>query len=190
MTKKIVVLKDFTYFSMIKEAIYSTESMKATASEIFNYFTLRFPNIFTHSNSMTWKGNIRQVLSKNPEFIKMYKLGKLKEHYWTHRPIELLEANRSNNNSSSNTSISDKVNLIKNIIKIKKYPNYLKERDCNRTGNKNGFKSNLKLNEIENEFEIVNEYGERYKYKLDITESIKDKIDFDVEFDMNFDNFY
>lgn len=126
MTKIIKVLKDFTYYSLIKEAIYSTKDMQATASEIFDYFVLKFPNIFTKFNSMTWKGNIRQVLSKNPEFIKRAKSGNSKQHYWSHRPIEVLIAESRQNNNSTVFELQDENNT--RAIAIDKYPNYLKQK--------------------------------------------------------------
>ena len=50
MTKTIKVLKDFTYYALIKEAIYSTKDMQATAREIFDYFVLRIAELFTTLN--------------------------------------------------------------------------------------------------------------------------------------------
>lgn len=119
MTKIIKVLKDFTYYALIKEAIYSTENMQATASEIFDYFVLRFPLIFNSLNSMTWKGNIRQVLSKNPEFIKRAKSGCSKQHYWSHRPMEVLLAEKRQ---------SECITVSARPIVIDKYPNYMRQR--------------------------------------------------------------
>ncbi|KAF7678006.1 Forkhead transcription factor HCM1 [Astathelohania contejeani] len=88
MTKKIRVIKDFTYSSIIKEAISSSESGKATSAEIFTYITNKHPNLFKQSNSMTWKGNIRQLLSKSPEFVKLKKDQSSKLHYWKYIPYE------------------------------------------------------------------------------------------------------
>lgn len=138
MTKKIKVLKDFTYYSLIKEAIYSTRSMQATASEIFDYFILRYPTLFMASNSMTWKGNIRQSLSKNPEFIKMHKNGSTKEHFWSHRPMEVLK-------EEERKALENKSEIKE--IRMEKYPNYMKQRRVN----------DEIRNEIENEAEDENE---------------------------------
>lgn len=91
MTKKIKLLKDFTYYSLIKDAIYNAPCNMATSNDIFNYFVLKYPNLFKESNSMTWKGNIRQVLSKHPEFIKLRKFNNSKQHFWTHKCVEELE---------------------------------------------------------------------------------------------------
>ncbi|ELA41121.1 uncharacterized protein VICG_01820 [Vittaforma corneae ATCC 50505] len=98
MTKKIRILKDTTYYSLIKEAIYSTGDRMATSSNIFSYLSTRHPLLFTSLNSKTWKGNIRHVLSKNPEFVKIKKKGNEKEHYWTHAPPEGIEECRINAN--------------------------------------------------------------------------------------------
>lgn len=117
MTKTIKVLKDFTYYSLIKEAIYSTENMQATSSEIFTYFILKYPDLFIQANSMTWKGNIRQVLSKNPEFVKLKKHGNTKEHYWTHRPVEEIEEKENKMNFG-----------FKGGISLSRYPNLVKAR--------------------------------------------------------------
>ncbi|KAM0680492.1 Forkhead box protein P2 [Glugoides intestinalis] len=117
MTKTIKVLKDFTYYSLIKEAIYSTENMQATSSEIFTYFVLKYQDLFKQSNSMTWKGNIRQVLSKNPEFVKLKKHGNTKEHYWTHRPVEEIEEKENRKNFE-----------LKGGISLSRYPNLVKAR--------------------------------------------------------------
>lgn len=91
MTKKIRILKDTTYYSLIKEAIYSTGDRMATSSDIFSYLSIRHPLLFTSLNSKTWKGNIRHVLSKNPEFTKIKKKGNEKEHYWIHVPQESID---------------------------------------------------------------------------------------------------
>lgn len=128
MTKTIKVLKDFTYYALIKEAIYSTKDMQATASEIFDYFVLRFPELFTPLNSMTWKGNIRQVLSKNPEFIKRSKSGNSKQHYWSHRPIEVLMAEKCKKIMNSENINTYSENSINKVILVDKYPNYLRQK--------------------------------------------------------------
>lgn len=88
MGRKIRVCKDFTYSSIIKEAILATRDKKATSSQIFTYITNKHPSLFKQSNSMTWKGNIRQLLSKNPEFVKLKKDEKSKLHYWKYVPLE------------------------------------------------------------------------------------------------------
>jgi len=90
MTKKIKLFKDFTYYSLIKEALYHSPCLMATSNDIFNYFVFRFPDLFKPSNAMTWKGNIRQVLSKNPEFVKLRKMNNSKQHFWTHKPLEII----------------------------------------------------------------------------------------------------
>lgn len=91
MTKKIKLFKDFTYYSLIKDAIYHAPCKMATSNDIFNYFANKYPTLFLSSNSQTWKGNIRQVLSKNPEFVKLRKLNNSKQHFWTHKPLEVLQ---------------------------------------------------------------------------------------------------
>lgn len=122
MTKKIKVLKDFTYYSLIKEAIYSTENMQATSSEIFTYFVIKYPDLFRPSNAMTWKGNIRQVLSKNPEFVKLKKHGNNKEHYWTHRPAEeILE--RENRLFEQHKILN---RILREDLDVGRFPNLLK----------------------------------------------------------------
>lgn len=88
MPKNIKVCKDFTYASIIREAILSSKDQKATSSQIFVYIVNKHPTMFKESNSMTWKGNIRQLLSKNPEFVKLKKDEKSKLHYWKYVPIE------------------------------------------------------------------------------------------------------
>lgn len=91
MTKKLRVLKDFTYSSIIKEAILASKDQKATSSQIFVYIVNKHPTMFKESNSMTWKGNIRQLLSKNPEFVKLRKDPKTKLHFWKYVPMEVIE---------------------------------------------------------------------------------------------------
>lgn len=106
--KNIKILKPFTYFDLIREAISAfpnTEAdnesnntnvnkmdtnennntnannntneniveYSATCADIFSYVSLKYPIYFKISNSMTWKGNIRQLLSKNPQFIRRNK---------------------------------------------------------------------------------------------------------------------
>ncbi|KAL6120275.1 hypothetical protein NUSPORA_03022 [Nucleospora cyclopteri] len=90
--------KNFTYYSIIVEAIYSYSERKATALQIFNYVVAKHPDIFTTSNSMTWKGNIRQLLSKNPEFVKLKRNENSKMNLWTHKPLYIIkqEENRLN----------------------------------------------------------------------------------------------
>lgn len=85
------VIKEFTYYALIKEAIYNSLSKQATTSEIFAYVRAKHPTIFKNSNSMTWMGNIRQLLSKHPEFQKLEKKNGSKLHYWIHKPIEVIE---------------------------------------------------------------------------------------------------
>lgn len=91
MVKKFRVNKDFTYSSIIKEAILASKDHKATSSQIFVYIVNKHPTLFKESNSMTWKGNIRQLLSKNPEFVKLKKDPKTKLHHWKYVPIEIIE---------------------------------------------------------------------------------------------------
>ncbi|ORD94968.1 hypothetical protein ECANGB1_1642 [Enterospora canceri] len=69
--RKQKIFKPFTYFELIKDAIAHYEQCHATSSEVFAYATAKYPHIFLQSNSVTWKNNIRQVLSKHPEFIKI-----------------------------------------------------------------------------------------------------------------------
>lgn len=88
MSRKLKVCKDFTYYSIIKEAIRSYPLERATSQQIFNYVTAKHPDLFKNSNSMTWKGNIRQLLSKCPEFIKMRKDQDSKLHFWSFKPID------------------------------------------------------------------------------------------------------
>ncbi|KAF9763497.1 Forkhead transcription factor HCM1 [Nosema granulosis] len=91
MVRKLRVCKDFTYASIIKEAILLSKDQKATSSQIFTYMVNKHPTMFKESNSMTWKGNIRQLLSKNPEFVKLKKDPKTKLHNWKYVPIEEIE---------------------------------------------------------------------------------------------------
>lgn len=94
MPKNIRVHKDFTYYTIIKEAILSSPCRKLTSSQIFQYIQHKHPNLFLLSNSMTWKGNIRQLLSKSPEFVKIRKEKSAKLHYWMfvpRREIEMME---------------------------------------------------------------------------------------------------
>lgn len=95
MSKKIKLFKDFTYYSLIKDAIYHAPCRMATSNDVFNYFVSKYPNLFLPSNSMTWKGNIRQTLSKNPEFVKLRKLNNSKQHFWTHKPLEEIQKEES-----------------------------------------------------------------------------------------------
>lgn len=102
MTKKIRVCKNFTYYSIIKEAILAQKGQKATSTQIFNYITNKHPHLFKQSNSMTWKGNIRQLLSKNPEFVKLQKDEISKLHYWRFVPIEEIIENEKEMNYEHN----------------------------------------------------------------------------------------
>lgn len=65
------IKKSFTYKQLIVEAINSFHSKKASSNDIFTFAMTYYGNIFTNLNSMTWKNNIRQLLSKSPEFIKI-----------------------------------------------------------------------------------------------------------------------
>lgn len=91
MPKNIRVHKDFTYYTIIKEAIRSSPHKKMTSNQIFQYIQSKHPNLFLVSNSMTWKGNIRQLLSKNPEFVKIRKEKSAKLHYWMFVPRREIE---------------------------------------------------------------------------------------------------
>lgn len=82
MTKKNVVEKNFTYYSVIKEAIELSPGQIATSAQIFDYMTQKYPSSFTESNSSTWKNNVRQLLSKCPDFVKDKKEVHSKLHYW------------------------------------------------------------------------------------------------------------
>lgn len=88
MVKKIKILKDLTYFSLIKEAIFSTPNLEATVKDIYGYFTMKYPSVFRESNSFTWKSGIRQVLSRYPELIKTRKVKGMREYLWTYKPLE------------------------------------------------------------------------------------------------------
>ncbi|KAI5148837.1 hypothetical protein ENBRE01_0565 [Enteropsectra breve] len=90
--KKNKLKKDFTYYAIIKEAIESYPYRRATAEQIFNYITGKHPGLFMVWNSMTWKGNIRQMLSKNPEFVKIKMETSRKLNWWTYKPMDELEA--------------------------------------------------------------------------------------------------
>ncbi|TBU06196.1 hypothetical protein CWI38_2622p0010 [Hamiltosporidium tvaerminnensis] len=87
MVKKIRVHKTFTYNHIIKEAIQSMTDNKATSGQIFDYVSEKHPDLFNNENSTTWKGNIRQLLSKSTEFVKLKKDQHTKLHYWTYIPI-------------------------------------------------------------------------------------------------------
>lgn len=95
MAKSTKVHKNFTYYAIIKEAIESYPHCQATSAEIFSYVMVKHPTLFRMSNSMTWKGNIRQLLSKHPEFVKLRKDGESKLHLWTHRTMADIEAEES-----------------------------------------------------------------------------------------------
>jgi hypothetical protein len=82
--------KDFTYLSIIREAILLSPQGRATSSQIFNYVAQKHPAIFRESNSITWKGNIRQLLSKSPEFVKLQRDPGSRLHFWTYIPKETL----------------------------------------------------------------------------------------------------
>lgn len=82
MVRKNVIDKNFTYFSIIKEAITAREGEKATSAQIFDYMMKKHPECFTQLNSVTWKNNVRQLLSKCPEFVKTKKEKTSKLHYW------------------------------------------------------------------------------------------------------------
>ncbi|KCZ79546.1 hypothetical protein H312_03057 [Anncaliia algerae PRA339] len=88
MSKKNVIEKDFTYFSVIKEAIDASPQKRATSAQIFEYMTHKYPSSFTESTSSTWKNNVRQLLSKCPEFVKTKKETNSKLHYWQFVPYE------------------------------------------------------------------------------------------------------
>lgn len=82
MVRKNVIDKNFTYFSIIKEAIVAQVDEKATSAQIFEYMMNKHPECFTQLNSVTWKNNVRQLLSKCPEFVKTKKERMSKLHYW------------------------------------------------------------------------------------------------------------
>lgn len=82
MARKNVIEKNFTYFSIIKEAITVCAEEKATSAQIFEYMMKKHPECFTQLNSVTWKNNVRQLLSKCPEFVKTKKEKTSKLHYW------------------------------------------------------------------------------------------------------------
>ncbi|RVD91113.1 Fork head transcription factor [Tubulinosema ratisbonensis] len=88
MNKKNVVEKNFTYHVVIREAIEFSPNQKATSAQIFEYMALRYPSSFRESNSATWKNNVRQLLSKCPEFVKTKKESNSKLHYWKFVPME------------------------------------------------------------------------------------------------------
>ncbi|EPR79265.1 Forkhead box P4 [Spraguea lophii 42_110] len=92
MPKNVRVVKNFTYQSIIKKAISEQPNQIATSHEIFQYITKMYPEIFKPSNSMTWKGNIRQLLSKSPQFVKISKTAGTKTNYWKYVSLEELEA--------------------------------------------------------------------------------------------------
>jgi len=89
MTKKIKILKDFTYFALVKEALFNTPGLKATARDIFGYVVGKYPTVFRNLNSTTWKAGIRQILSKHPEFVKTRNT-EGKGHKWSYVPSEEL----------------------------------------------------------------------------------------------------
>ncbi|ORD96932.1 hypothetical protein A0H76_2714 [Hepatospora eriocheir] len=87
------IKKDFTYLSIIKEAISTFPRKAATTRQIFSYMVAKHPNIFKESNSLTWKNNVRQLLSKSPEFIKHRGASTVgtKHALWIFKPIEEIE---------------------------------------------------------------------------------------------------
>ncbi len=88
-SKRVKVKKDFTYSSIIKEALFSYPNNMATTSQIFSYMIAKHYSIFKESNSMTWKSNVRQLLSKNPEFHKIKRSPKQSgPNYWTYKSLE------------------------------------------------------------------------------------------------------
>ncbi|KAI4293005.1 hypothetical protein PAPHI01_2279 [Pancytospora philotis] len=86
------IAKPFSYYDLIRMAIRTFPGEKATCSMIFQYMAGSFPKIFKYSNSNTWKNNIRQTLSKNPEFVKYRNELRGVQHYWTYVSPELIEA--------------------------------------------------------------------------------------------------
>lgn len=82
MARKNVIDKNFTYFSIIREAILGSAEGRATSAQIFEYMMRKHPECFTSLNAVTWKNNVRQLLSKCPEFVKTKKEKASKLHYW------------------------------------------------------------------------------------------------------------
>lgn len=82
MARKNVIDKNFTYFSIIREAILGSAEGRATSAQIFEYMMRKHPECFTPLNAVTWKNNVRQLLSKCPEFVKTKKEKASKLHYW------------------------------------------------------------------------------------------------------------
>lgn len=82
MARKNVIDKNFTYFSIIREAIMGSAEGRATSAQIFEYMMRKHPECFTPLNAVTWKNNVRQLLSKCPEFVKTKKEKTSKLHYW------------------------------------------------------------------------------------------------------------
>ncbi|KAL0265955.1 UNVERIFIED_CONTAM: hypothetical protein PYX00_011672 [Menopon gallinae] len=82
MARKNVIDKNFTYFSIIREAITGSAEGRATSAQIFDYMMRKHPECFTPLNAVTWKNNVRQLLSKCPEFVKTKKEKTSKLHYW------------------------------------------------------------------------------------------------------------
>ncbi|WUR04260.1 forkhead-box domain-containing protein [Vairimorpha necatrix] len=122
MTKKVRVCKNFTYYSIIKEAILSEKGKKATSSQIFAYITNKHPLLFRESNSMTWKGNIRQLLSKNPEFVKLQKDEISKLHYWKFVPLEeIIENEKDSFYSNANPMVNEECGQYSNYYDTRSY---------------------------------------------------------------------
>lgn len=68
---KVKIKKNFTYKQLIIDAINSFPNKKATSNDIFTYAISNYPDLFTNINAMTWKNNIRQLLSKCCEFVRV-----------------------------------------------------------------------------------------------------------------------
>lgn len=82
MGRRYKVVKPFAYYDLIAEAIRASPSELATVGMIFSYATRRYPSIFTESNSHVWKSNIRQLLSRHPEFSKHGEMRTGRQHFW------------------------------------------------------------------------------------------------------------
>lgn len=106
MTRRNTIDKNFTYFMVIKNAIVSYSEGRATSAQIFHFMENTYPETFTKDNANTWKNNVRQLLSKCPEFIKTKKENESKLHFWRFQEDGLNTMNENENENHHNNSYS------------------------------------------------------------------------------------
>lgn len=81
------IRKSMTYSSLIIDAIRSSPEGRCTSTDMFCYLAGKYPKELTEDMSSVWKNNIRQVLSKDPRFIKLGKRRGEKLHEWVYFPL-------------------------------------------------------------------------------------------------------